>query len=97
MQRRRKKLNPRRRSIKASDVKTRESPHPVEKQVEYLVITPRGIRLEGGVTMHEADTKEHERSGHHIKREAQAGNPCEVRVAMDVLKSDGRIVVRNLL
>ncbi len=56
-----------------------------------------GIRLEEGVNLHEASMSEHGRSEHHNKRETQAGGPCEVRVAMGALKSDGCIVASRLL
>lgn len=56
-----------------------------------------GIRLGGGVNLHEANMSEHGRSEHNGKREAQAGSPCEARVAMCALKSDGCIVVERLL
>ena len=56
-----------------------------------------GIRLEGGVNLHEANMSEHGRSEHNVKREVQAGNPCEARVAMCALKSDGCIVVMRIL
>ena len=63
-----------------------------------LVTAHCGIRLVGGVNLHEASmSSERGRSAHHDKREVQVGETCKTRVAMGVTKSDELVVVRSLL